>query len=131
MTKLRTFLFGVLIGQAIMIPHIYRWMKYPVIVAFPVSNDIYNDLPPYQEHIADVITTEERRPHPMILTLMNASEVRAKYKQIYGTEEPNLLGFYLYDKGLKTHFVYCVRSPEVIMHEIRHAFEGNFHRGEK
>lgn len=67
----------------------------------------------------------------MLIYLMNADEVRKKYKEIYKTEEPNLLGFYLYDKESKTHIVYSVRSPEVVAHEIRHAFEGNYHRGEK
>lgn len=131
MTKLRALLIGVLIGQALMIPHIIRWMKYPVIVAFPVSDKIYESLPPYLEHIDNVITKEISKPSPMFIYLMNANEVRQRYKEVYGTEEPNLLGFYMYDSKAKAHFVYCVRSPEVIAHEIRHAFEGNYHRGEK
>lgn len=122
---------GIVVGQILMLPHIVRWMNYPVIAAFPVSQDIYGKLPTYEEHIKDVITKEVRKPTPMHIYLMNVEDVRKKFKEIYGTEEPNLLGFYLYDAKLKSHLVYCVRSPEVVAHEIRHAFEGNYHRSEK
>lgn len=130
MTKLRAFLIGIIVGQALMLPHIIRWMKYPVIAAFPVSQEIYSSLPTYEEHIADVITKEIPEPRPMHIYLMNVELVRAKFKEIYGYEEPNLLGFYLFDTKTQQHTVYCVRSPEVVAHEIRHAFEGSYHRNE-
>lgn len=130
MTKLRAFLIGIIVGQALMLPHIFRWMNYPVIVAFPVSESIYQTLPPYTEHIADVITKEVPKPTPMYINLMDVDQVRKKFKEIYGVEEPNLLGFYLYDERAKAHVIYCVHSPEVVAHEVRHAFEGNYHRNQ-
>lgn len=131
LSRIRLFLLGILIGQVLMVPHIIRWMNYPVVYAIPYSRDVYSTLPPYQEHIKDVITKEVKTPTPMYITLMNVDEVRAKFKQIYGQDSPNLLGFYFYDEKLKAHFVFCVRSPEVLAHEVRHAFEGDFHRGQQ
>ena len=130
MTKIRSFLIGIIIGQVLMMPHIIKWMRNPVIVAFSVSDEIYKQLPTYEEHIKNVITKQVRKPTPMHIYLMDVQEVRKKFEEIYGRDEPNLLGFYLYDKVSKTHIVYCVHSPEVVAHEIRHAFEGSYHRSE-
>lgn len=130
MTKLRTFLIGILIGQVLMIPHIIRWMEFPVVVALPVSLEVYKTEPTHVEVIKDVMTKYEPSPHPMYIFMTDVDKVRAEYKRVYGEDDPNLLGFYRFNKDIQAHVIYCARSPEVVAHEIRHAFEGSFHRSE-
>ena len=128
----RALLLGVFIGQLLMLPSLIKWMKTPVIAAFPVSEAIYNEIGTTELLIKDVRTNEVKRPTPMRIFLMPVEEVHAKYKEIYGKDEhvDSLLGFYLYDRHKKEHVIYCVSSPEIVVHEIRHAFEGGFHRSE-
>ncbi len=128
----RALLLGVVIGQLIMLPSIIKWMKTPVIAAFPVSESIYNEIGTTELLIKDVRTNKVKQPTPMRIFLMPISEIQAKYLEIYGKDEhvDSLLGFYLYDKEKKEHVIYCANSPEIVVHEIRHAFEGAYHRSE-
>jgi hypothetical protein len=130
MTKLRAFLIGIIVGQLIMFPHILRWMKFPVVAAFPVSEAIYNEIGPSEHVIKDVRTNAVKKPTPMRIVLMTVEAVQAKYKEIYGETHDSLLGFYDYDKVKREHIIYCANSPEIVIHEIRHAFEGSYHRSE-
>jgi hypothetical protein len=125
MTTLKAFFIGLFIGQLAMLPYVYMWMKHPVVQAIPIPTEIFKQLP-YRKYIMygvphrdggkrdlTVIITSEENVH----TLLNAYEGTGDYSGV--------LGFY----NPKNHLIVTMDSVDLLVHEMRHAFEGAWHRG--
>lgn len=125
MTPRRSFFIGLLLGQLVMLPYIYMWMKHPVVQAIPIPTEIFNELPyrKYTMHdvphrdggkrdLTVVITSEEN-----VHTLLAAYEGRGDYSGV--------LGFY----NPKNHLIVTMDNVDLLVHEMRHVFEGAWHRG--
>lgn len=127
LTRRLIFLLGVFIGLLIQTPYVCWLERTPKIVAEPVSNDIYLPLELKVFIINKVPSWGIGRPKkPLIIHVGPANLVNREGHQRRLVSDPNteLLGFYdpLY------HEIWCVNSVDVLIHELRHVFEGAYHR---
>jgi hypothetical protein len=137
--KLRSFLFGMLLGQALMVPWLLKYMKTPRIEALPVPTDAFNKQYSMRKFVIKDVPWDKlillkqdnntpsynliRTKGNLVIYIEPESEVRKEFAKRY---EPNddVVGFY----DRKTHVIYCIDSVDVLIHEIRHVFEGHFHQ---
>ncbi len=118
------FLIGIILGQLVMIPYIWYWKSHPVVEAIPIPTEVFNRVTFRKYEMKDV---PHRNGGKRTLTVYITSEedVRALYKAETGEYNEALMGFYNPDK----HVIITVDSTDILVHEMRHVFEGAFHRG--
>ena len=138
-TKIRAFLFGILLGQAIMLPALLKYKNYPKIEALPVPTAIFDKNfktrtfvmhnVPWERSVLlaedEKFKQEVRREEAdLLITICTEDDVQKKFFELYKQHNDAVLGFY--DRS--THHIYCMDSVDVLIHEMRHVFEGAFHR---
>jgi len=124
---IRGILIGILIGQLIMVPHVIKWMRWPLIYTLPVPYLTYLQIGNREYITKDVITKEYPEPTEMVVRIKSVNEVREDCEPVYGDCETTH-GFEYYDKETKRHIVTSIDDADILQHEIRHVFEGPFHR---
>lgn len=115
----RIFLLGILLGMVIMGIRAYRLYSLPVILAEPVDNVFER----YTKHHTFFLYDCPKRGKTLEIQIRTQEEVR-EFAKTLGYDVEGLLG-YTDSVGNK---IVCVNSIEVVIHEIRHIFEGGYHR---
>jgi len=122
--RIRWLLFGCLLGEFLMLPTTLWLMKTPRIDAIVISEDLYQSILPHKYLIKNVRGKLTRKTKLTII-IANQEDVQREHDKRFGPlGDREILGFY--DKN--THEVWTVNSPDVLAHEMRHVFEGYFHR---
>ncbi len=131
MRKLTIALIGVFVGQLLMLPSLYRIYITPAIVSefVDVRDGWWNNTKPSIVILKDVPSVFFKEKKDLIIHIRSRQEVIAAYKEAYGKDNPDLLGFYNpKPKNKNIHEIYSVNSVGIVLHEIRHVSEGHFHR---
>jgi hypothetical protein len=115
----RTFLLGMLFGISMMWVRTYHLLSLPVIVAEPVDNVFER----YTRKQTFFLHDCPKKGKTLQIQIRTQDEVRA-FGRTMGYDVPGLLG-YTDSEGNR---IVCVNSIEVLIHEIRHIFEGGYHR---
>ena len=126
-------LIGMLLGQLSLMPVIYKLIVTPRIESelVDVRDDYFVTTEPMNFLIGNMSSVLAKDKKYLYIHIRTQKEVVAAYKKIYGEEIYALLGFYDRMKNIDgLHQIYSVNSTSVLAHEIRHATEGYFHRGE-
>lgn len=119
----RIFLIGMIFGMATMGFRAYGIIQQlyntPVIIAEPVDNAFER----YTKRQTFFIHNCPKRGKTLQIQIRTQDEVIA-FGKTFGYGVPGLLG-YTDDVGNR---IVCVDSMEVLIHELRHIFEGGYHR---
>lgn len=120
-----TFWLGIGLGVLLCYPYIHWLEKTPEIVGEPVSEAIYNETKTHSYTIHNIPGWFFGFPK-YDLRIITAPECRVNqvHRQRYGKDAEPVYGFYTPSR----HEIICVPDIETVVHEIRHEFEGNFHR---
>ncbi len=131
MRKFTWTLVGVLIGQLIMCPAIYKLYTTPLIVyeMTDVRDKDYTTTKPITFVVKDVPSVFHKKKRDLYMHVRTQMGVVNEYKKRHGEVKYGLLGFYepLKDNPDK-HEIFTVNSVSVVIHEMRHIFEAYFHR---
>lgn len=131
MRRLTTFLVGILIGQLVMFPSLYRLYRTPRIESelVDVRDDYYQTTIPMDFIIKDVPSVFNKKKKYLYIHIRTQPEVVNEYERRFGKVLPGLLGFYdPMQNNSSIHEIYSVNSTSVLTHEMRHLFEGYFHQ---
>ena len=131
MRKTTIALLGVLIGQLLMIPSLYKIYITPSIVSefVDVQDGWWSQTDPVNIVIKDVPSVFFKGKKDLHIHIRPRRDIISEYKKIKGEDEPALLGFYdPKPKNKEIHEIYTVNSMGILIHELRHPFEGYFHR---
>lgn len=121
----RQFLFaGILLGQILMLPYVFFWKHHPIVEAIPFSEEVYKHMET-RKYIMNDVPHLDGGKRPLTVIITPVENVRQIYKEYSGEEAPGLMGFYSPEK----HMIVTVDSVDILIHEMRHVFEGAFHRG--
>jgi hypothetical protein len=138
MTRFRSFLFGIILGQVLMIPWLIKYIKNPRIEALPVPNNVFDQQFKTRTFVIKAVPLDKvvllkqgnkevynlvKTKGDLVIYIMPEDLVRKEYAKRY---EPNdyVIGFY----DRKEHVIYCIDSVDILIHELRHIFEGHYHR---
>jgi len=131
MTKLRSFLIGILIGQFLMMPSLYLFWKTPKIEhEFLFAEDFFKESSRLEYQIKDVAGYYSRKKKDVYIYVVSIEELHKEYMSRFNESEENttgLLGFW----DPNAYEVWSINSVPVVLHEFRHIFEGPFHRSWK
>lgn len=131
MRKFTYLLLGMLFGQLTLMPTVYKLYMTPRIVSelVDVRDDFYLTTEAMDFVIKDVSSVFFRGKKDLHIHIRTQPEIVLEYEKRYGENIYGLLGFYepLEDDKTK-HEIFSVNSTSVLTHEIRHSFEGYFHR---
>ena len=119
---------GLIIGHLFTLPQVYKWKNFPVIHVLAMPHSVYEQRYSATFVIDNVITKYRRKPTPMRIVITSMDNVSGLYKQLFNESGDGLAGFYYFDNTAKEHVVVSCDSTHVLQHEIRHAFEGTYHR---
>jgi hypothetical protein len=123
--KSRTlFLLGMIVGQALMVPYVWFWKTHPVVQVIPIPDRIFDQISFRKYEMYDVPHRDGGK-RTLTVYLTSEDDVRALYKNETGEYVSNLMGYYNPEK----HQIISVDSTDVLVHEMRHVFEGSFHIG--
>ena len=126
---IRGLIIGIFVGQLFMIPHVLKWINYPIehVIFAPLST--YENINEYDYTIKNVITKERKKPVDLLIKIMPIVKIRLAYQKINPEYDVSkLVGFYEFDEENNRHVVRSPDQASILAHEIRHAFEGIFHR---
>lgn len=119
----RLFLLGMLVGAMAMAIRanvvIHQLLNMPVIIAEPVDN-AFEKYTRKQTYVVHNCPTKGKNLQIQIRT---QAEARA-FGASLGYDNPGTLGF----TDTENNKIVCVDSIEILIHEIRHIFEGSYHR---
>lgn len=124
MNKRQFFFAGILIGQILMLPYVFFWKHHPIVEAIPFSEEVYKRMET-RKYVMNDVPHLDGGKRPLTVLITSIDNVRAIYKEYSGQEEPGLMGFYSPER----HMIVTVDSVDILVHEMRHVFEGAFHRG--
>lgn len=118
------FLVGILVGVILQLPYIHWLEKTPQIIADPISDKFYQqkDTHIYNFHLVPSIFRLGTKTNLRIV-VTSYEKLNNEARRRYG-EDIELVGFY----DPLTNELWCVDSTNVLLHELRHVFEGPFHR---
>lgn len=119
----RAFLFGVLLGQLLMTPYIVHLIRTPRIEALVIPDAFFN----YTQTIHLKIKHLHNEYHlgGDTLNIYIASEENVNLEHQKETKDNTRVeGFY----NPLTNTIWAVYDPLVVLHEVRHVTEGNYHR---
>jgi len=122
-SKLRLFLIGILLGQGIMYPAVMQWKNTPVEYAIIVPEKDFNRTTPRQ-YTMKYIKNLRNEKTQLVVNVAPLYLIHEEYKNRFGEYNSNLMGFYDYQK----HDIWTVDDTLILVHELRHVFEGSFHR---
>ena len=125
-SKLRLFLIGVLFGQAVMYPVILEWKNTPIIQGILIPAKDYDFVTPRKYEMNKVRSLYNEKIK-LTVYIAPLSTIHEEYKKLSGKTDIFILGFYSY----KTHDIWTIDSTDILIHEMRHIFEGGFHRSEE
>ncbi len=123
MTKFRLFLLGILFGQLMMVPTLYKLYTTPRIEGIVVS-DRFIDKTVQRDFVMQNIPSRFKLPNNTLrIHIATEQKVNEEYQKDYN-DGVTVLGFYdpIY------HEIWSVDSTDILVHEIRHVFEGGYHR---
>lgn len=120
MSKSRIFLWGMIVGLCTSFPTIYKLYTTPRILADPVSSDFYFSMVKHDLQIKDC----PKKGKILRIHIRPQEQVVEAFKNYYKQDAQGLLGFTDYERNE----IYSVNDTSVLIHEIRHVFEGSFHR---
>ena len=77
----RGLLIGILAGQLLMIPHVIKWINFPIehVIFAPYST--YENINEYDYLIKNVITKEHKKPVDMLIKIMPIVKIRLEYQK--------------------------------------------------
>lgn len=123
MPRLRLFLLGILLGQLVMLPYTIYLYKTPKIEALVI--------PDWYEAHKKVFTFKIKNLHnkyylggtDLTIHIAPEAKVNMEYEGQFD-DKTSVEGFY----NMETNTIWCVYDPQVLVHEIRHVTEGDYHR---
>lgn len=122
--KLRVFLIGMILGQCMMYPIIVVYRDTPIITALPFEEKDYNNVM-IREYVLNDVRNIENKQTVLVVHIAPISKLQEVYAERNNEEvDLYLMGFYDY----KEHDIWTVDSTDILVHELRHIFEGGFHR---
>lgn len=139
MNKRLVFLVGVFVGQILMLPWLIKFIKSPRIEAIVIPDKVFNECfktrtfiihnVPWQKEVVrftkvgyEVETITVKGSLKIIITTEKG--VQKEFVERYGRTEDGILGFY----DRKKHEIVSIDQIDILIHELRHVFEGKFHR---
>lgn len=126
-TTLRSaFLFGVAAGVILQLPYI-RWLeRTPAIIAEPIPDSIYNKTTKRTYTIRNIPAILPFVHNTNLrITVASSREVNEEARKRYSlSKDDELAGFY----DPIEHEIWSVNDIGTLVHEVRHVFEGAFHR---
>ena len=120
--KFIIFLIGGLFGQLTLVYPIYELVTKPAIRAEVVPNCYELVQQPFDRQIEN-ITDYTGRTNTLTIHLIKWSDLQDLYHERYGDGGETVMGFY----DDKTNEIFCVYDALVLIHELTHVFNGNFH----
>lgn len=119
------FLVGILVGVCLQLPYIHWLEKTPQVVGEPVPTSVYSRTTRRTFVLNCVPYWIPLVHHPLRIIVASSEEVNAEARWRHvASESVELLGFY----DSQRREIWCVDSIVVLIHELRHVFEGSFHR---
>lgn len=119
---LKIFILGLVAGVLSMIPVLLEIRK-PIIEAILVP-----DTPQFRTERYTVIMRNVPNylagKRDLVIHVAPLPEVQKKYWSEDPDDKTEVMGYY----NPMTHEIWTVNDPQVILHEIRHVFEGGYHR---
>ena len=123
MNKLRAFLFGILLGQLVMVPYVIHLINTPRIEALVIPDWYQAHRETFHFQIKNVHNKYHVGGDTLNIYIAPEARVNAEQeKQFKNSVEVE--GFY----NVLTNTIWCVYDPQVLVHELRHVFEGEYHR---
>lgn len=123
MSKLRVFLIGVLVGELILCPTLYKLHKIPRIEALPIPDNVFyttRERAFVMHHVPSLYTKKT----DLDVLLTTQEEVQRIYEEETGEQNELLLGFY----DPVRHAIVCIDDLDIFIHELNHVFDKEFHR---
>lgn len=124
MNKRIVFLLGLIVGQAAMLPYVFFWKNHPVVEAVPFPEGMFKQFV-FRRYVMKDVPHLDGGKRDLTVIITNEDNVRALYQKLSGEYAPDLMGFY----NPERHMIITVDSVDILVHEMRHVFEGAFHRG--
>jgi hypothetical protein len=126
MRKITIGLIGILIGQLLMGPALFKLYLTPMIETelVDVRDDYFTATKSLDYKIKNVPSVFFDGRRDLHVHIRTQDGVKEAYREIYDEEVDGLLGFY----HPETNEIWSVNSTIVLSHEYRHIFEGYFHR---
>lgn len=123
MNKMRAFLFGILLGQLLMVPYVIHLVNTPRIEALVIPDWYKAHKEVFHFQIKNIHNKYHLGGNTLNIYIASEDRVNAEQQKQFG-ESVEVEGFY----NVTTNTIWCVYDPQVLVHELRHVFEGEFHR---
>lgn len=125
MNKFLLFLLGVVVGQLALVPAMYHLENTPVIRAEVLPN-CYEVVQQTFTHQIKNVKDFHGRTNTLTIHLIKWITLQSIYHQRYGNIDDGLTVMGFYDD--RTNEIFCVYDANVLVHELKHVFEGPYHR---
>lgn len=115
-------------GILLQLPYIHWLERTPAVIAEPIPNSVYDKIEKKTFTLKNIPAWFPVKNTNLRVTIASSQEVNIAAREVYSLgKEDELAGFY----DPVQHEIWCVNSVEVLVHELRHVFEGAFHRNLK
>lgn len=123
MNKLLILLIGMLLGQLLMLPVCYNLIATPVVRAEVVPN-CYELVQQTFVHEIKNVKNFHGKVSTLKIHLISPPSLQKIYENKFGEYDGTIMGFY----DDETNEIFCVYDANVLSHELKHVFEGYWHR---
>jgi len=122
-SKFRILLFGILIGQGLMYPAVHIYKNTPIEYAIIVPEKNFDRTVP-RTYVMREIRNLYNEQTVLMINIAPLWLIHDEYEKRHGESNPYVLGFYDYQE----HDIWTIDDTVIFAHELRHVFEGSFHR---
>jgi len=112
-----------MLGQWIMYPIVMQWRNTPVVHAILIPELDYDFTTPRSYPMYKIPNLKNDKKE-LVVNIAPLSRIHAEYEKRSGEYNSSILGFYSYEE----HDIWTIDSTDILVHEMRHIFEGGFHR---
>lgn len=123
MPKFRIFLIGILVGELILYPTLYKLRKIPRIEALPIPDRVFY-LTKERAFVMHGVPSLYTKKTDLDVLITTQEEVQRIYEEQTGEHNELLLGFY----DPQRHAIVCIDDLDIFIHELCHVFDKEFHR---
>lgn len=125
MNKITVFVLGAMFGEITMLPAIAHIINTPVVRAEIVPN-CYELVQQTFVHEIKNVKNFQGKVSTLKIHLVNPQSLQKIYEDRFGEDDSvgTIMGFY----DDKTNEIFCVYDANVLSHELKHVFEGSWHR---
>jgi len=123
MGKRLWFLLGILTGQLLLVPYTIHLINTPRIEALVIPDwyQVHSEIFHFQ--IKNVHNKYHVGGNTLNIYIAPEARVNAEQEKQF-KKSVEVEGFY----NVLTNTIWCIYDPQVLVHELRHVFEGEFHR---